>query len=147
MWRCWLRAGQGQDPLDGIVTICHICYKDSRHLQVWRLLAQLVHEPDKRMPGSALAARRAGEASPGSNSFNRLASQLMNLTSPGVTSYDIPPMLCPSLMPGCQEVDACPVLPPLHHDFLLCARWLGGAIERLVKVCHVWMPWLLHQGS
>lgn len=100
MWLCWPRAGQGQDPLDGIVVI--ICYKDSHGLQVWRLLAQLVHEPDKRMPGSALAARRAGEASPGSNSFNRLASQLMNLTSPGVTSYDILSMLCPSLMPGCQ---------------------------------------------
>ena len=51
---------------------------------MWRLLAQLVHEPDKRMPGSGLVLRRAGEAASGSNSFNRLATQLMNLTSPGM---------------------------------------------------------------
>ena len=54
-----------------------------RCMQVWRLLAQLVHEPDKRMPGSGLALRRAGETASGSNSFNLLATQLMNLTSPG----------------------------------------------------------------
>lgn len=58
----------------------------ARCKQVWRLLAQLVHEPDKRMPGSGLALRRAGEAVSGSDSFNRLATQFMNLTSPGMAS-------------------------------------------------------------
>ena len=54
---------------------------------MWRLLAQLAHEPDKRMPGSTLAMRRAGEAASLSSSgcsFNRMATQLMALTSPGL---------------------------------------------------------------
>ena len=65
-----------------ILGLCGVTMVPS--MQVWRLLAQLVHEPDKRMPGSGLALRRAGETASGGNSFSLLATQLMNLTSPGM---------------------------------------------------------------
>lgn len=59
---------------------------------MWRLLAQLVHEPDRRLPGGgALSLRRAGENTIGGAFFNRLAIQLMNLTSPGAALRLISP--------------------------------------------------------
>ncbi len=68
-------------------------------LQVWRLLAQLVHEPDRGTVGSGGAARRLigsdGSSHGGSSlaTFNSLAIDLINLTSAG------PPPIMPHYSP------------------------------------------------
>lgn len=58
--------------------------------QVWRLLAQLVHEPDRGTITNGSASRRllGSEASSSGNSlatFNSLAIDLINLTSAGIS--------------------------------------------------------------
>jgi hypothetical protein len=59
---------------------------------VWRLLAQLVHEPDKGTLASSAASRRRLAADPLSASsslpnFNSLAMELINLTSAGAMHF------------------------------------------------------------
>ncbi len=54
--------------------------------QVWRLLAQLVHEPDRGTITNGSASRRLIGTEANSNSlatFNSLAIDLINLTSAG----------------------------------------------------------------
>ncbi|BDA44801.1 probable DDB1- and CUL4-associated factor 1 [Coccomyxa sp. Obi] len=91
-------------------------------LQVWRLLAQLVHEPDRGTISNGSASRRliGTEASSSSNSlatFNSLAIDLINLTSAGLGKAGAAAAASDAVAPALHKIERAAIAASTHITY------------------------------